>query len=246
MPRPTDANTTRDRLLLAAAQVLHESGDRTASTRAICERAGVQAPTLYHHFGSKQGLIDAVIRHGFEQYLGPDPPASESIDPIDAVRDGWDRHVQFGLDHPGFYALLYGSVERGRPCAITSPALSRLTELLDGAARAGRLRVPPPEAAAQLLAANVGVTLSLIAQPEDLTDLSLSVRVREAVLAAVCIPPAPPPPVAPVSARAAAAIALAANLGDGSELTAGETALLRELLQRLGSGHVAGRDGQAP
>ena len=235
MKRSTASNTTRDRLLLAVAQLLHESGGRIASTRAICERAGVQAPTLYHHFGSKQGLIDTVIRHGFEQYLEPDRRAGQSIDPIDAVRDGWDRHVQFGLDHPGFYALLYGNVERGRPCAITSPALSRLTELLDGAAKAGRLRIPPAEAAAQLLAANVGVTLTLIAQPEDRTDLALSIRVREVILTAVCISPAPPPPRALVSARAAAAIALAATLGDDGGLTAGETALLRELLQRLGS-----------
>jgi AcrR family transcriptional regulator len=225
--------TTRDRLLLAAAQVLHESGDRTASTRAICARAGVQAPTLYHHFGSKQGLIDAVIRHGFKQYLEPDRPAGEPVDPMEAIRDGWDRHVRFGLDHPGFYALLYGRVVRGRPCAITSPALGRLTELLERAARAGRLRVPPAEAAAQLLAANVGVTLSLIAQPEDHTDLALSRDVREAVLAAIWVSSDYSPPAAPVSARAAAAIALAAALDDDSELTAGETALLRELLQRL-------------
>ena len=60
-----------DRLLLAAAELLHEAGDGTASTRAICARAGVQAPTLYHHFGSKQGLIDAVIQHGFNQYVDP-------------------------------------------------------------------------------------------------------------------------------------------------------------------------------
>jgi AcrR family transcriptional regulator len=230
----TTSSTTRDRLLLAAAQLLHESGDRTVSTRAICQRAGVQAPTLYHHFGSKQELVDAVIQHGFEQYLEPDRPADASIDPIDTVRHGWDRHVQFGLDHPRFYALLYGNVERGRPCAITSPALSRLTELLDGAARAGLLRVPAAEAAAQLLAANVGVTLSLIAQPEDDTDTSLSVGVREAVLAALCVPPDRSPPAEPTSARAAAAIALAATLDDDSGLTPGESALLGELLQRLG------------
>src|SRR5438876_5142912 len=158
---------TRDRLLLAAAELMHESGEPTVSTRAICERAGVQAPTLYHHFGSKQGLIDAVIQHGFNQYVDPAGSAGETVDPIDSIRHGWDRHVQFGLEHPSFYALLYGNVERGRACAITSPALSRLTDLLQAAARKGQLRVPPSAAAAHLLAANLGITLSLIAQPED-------------------------------------------------------------------------------
>src|ERR1700674_532680 len=185
MPRGTNAAETRDRLLLAAAELMHESGEPTASTRAICERAGVEAPTLYHHFGSKQGLIDAVIQHGFNQFVEPEPGQDGALDPIDAIRQGWDRHVRFGLENPRFYALLYGNVERGGPCAITSPALARLTDLLTDAARAGQLRVAPAEAAAQLLAANVGVTLSLIAHSDDATDLSLSDRVREAALAGV-------------------------------------------------------------
>src|SRR6266480_4149682 len=59
-----------------------------------------------------------------------------------AVRDGWDRHVQFGLDHPAFYVLLYGRIEPGRPCAITGPAHTMLCELLTAAAQHGLLRVP--------------------------------------------------------------------------------------------------------
>src|ERR1700738_4335963 len=93
---------TRDRLLLVAAELMHESGEPTVSTRAVCERAGVEAPTLYHHFGSKQGLIDAVIQHGFNQYVSPDPTYDSAVDPS---RDGsrrWDRHVRFGLENPRF------------------------------------------------------------------------------------------------------------------------------------------------
>src|ERR1700754_1570583 len=108
-----DDAPARDRLLLAAAELLEESGDRPASTRAICERAGVTAPTLYHHFGSKQGLLDAVLNHGFTQYVA----AEESADPLRDLRDGWDSHVGYGLAQPAFYALLYGRVRPGRPCA---------------------------------------------------------------------------------------------------------------------------------
>jgi len=57
-----DSGTVVDRLLLAAGQLLHEAKGGNVSTRAICDRAGVQAPTLYHHFGSKQGLLDAVVK----------------------------------------------------------------------------------------------------------------------------------------------------------------------------------------
>src|SRR3984893_18082854 len=240
MQRATSSPNTRDRLLLAAAELLHESGDRTASTRAVCERAGVEAPTLYHHFGSKQGLIDAVIRHGFNQYVAPDPTHDRALDPIEAIRDGWDRHVRFGLENPRFYALLYGNVERGRPCAITSPALARLTDLLTATAKAGRLRVAPVDAAAQLLAANVGVTLSLIAQPEDAQDVSLSDRVREAALVGVFAASQVGGVNGPDEVRASAALALTATLNDGDLLTAGERALLGELLHRLSDGALAG------
>jgi AcrR family transcriptional regulator len=214
----------RDRLLLAAAQLM-EGGDRSFSTRAVCDLAGVKAPTLYHHFGNKQGLIDGVLQHGFTQYVSTD--ATGTTDPVQALREGWDKHVDFGLAHPAFYALLYGDVQPGQPCAITAPATEMLLQLLDEAARRRMLRVPPAEAAAQILAANVGVTLSLIAQPDD----TLSDRVREAALAAVLVAPKEEQRG---PSRATAAIALTAALDQNpNDLTPGELTLLRELLERL-------------
>jgi AcrR family transcriptional regulator len=210
----------RDRLLAAAAQLL-DGGDRNFSTRAVCDLADVKAPTLYHHFGNRQGLVDAVLQQGYARYVGSPSP---SDDPVADIRSGWDKHVQFGLDHPSFYALLFGDVQPGRPFA---PAVEMLAGLLSAAASQGRLRVPPSEAAAQVLAANVGVTLSLIARP----DPGLSERVREAALAAVLVVPTSS---RTGPARATAAIALTAALGeDPNGLTPGELGLLRELLTRL-------------
>jgi AcrR family transcriptional regulator len=238
MPRAHAPNTTRDRLLLVAAQLLDESEDRRVSTRAICERAGVQAPTLYHHFGSKQRLLDAVINYGFSQYVQATGEEADGDDPIAAVRNGWDRHVRFGLEHPSFYVLLYGQIQPGTPCTLTGSAEAMLLELLTLAARRGLLRVPPADAAAQIAAANVGVTLSLIAQPEDDRDLQLSARVRDAMLAAVVVVPGGPGPGSSNSSHppaiASLAVALSAALDDGEVvLTATEAALLREWLGRL-------------
>ncbi|WP_246292286.1 TetR/AcrR family transcriptional regulator [Lentzea indica] len=212
----------RDRLLLAAAEMLEDGG--TVSTRAVCERAGVQAPTLYHHFGSKQGLIDAVLNHGFTQYVA----VESSGDPLGDLRVGWDRHVRFGLEHPSFYGLLYGRAEPGKPCAVTAPAHAALRDRLTEAARNGLLNVPADDAAEQVLAANVGVTLTLIAQPEP--DLGLSARVREAALAGVLRSHDAETP----ATRASAALTLRALVDeDPADLTPGERALLGELLDRL-------------
>lgn len=225
-----DEATTRDRLLLAAAGLLDESGGRDVSTRAVCERAGVSAPTLYHHFGSKQGLVDAVVNYGFAQYVAG---AADSGDPVADLRGGWDAHVRYGLDNPSFYVLLHGRIRVGVPCAVTGPATAALSRLLDAAAGRGLLRVPVADAAAQILAANVGVTLSLIGRPAAERDLGLSVRAREAALAAVLTTGAAAP--GGVS-RAGAAVTLRAALAaDPAGLTPGEATLLGELLDRLGT-----------
>ena len=52
--------TVRTRILETAAGLLAQSADADVSTRAVCDAAGVTAPTLYHHFGDKDGLLAAV------------------------------------------------------------------------------------------------------------------------------------------------------------------------------------------
>jgi AcrR family transcriptional regulator len=239
-------NSARDRLLLAAAQLLDGGG--SLSTRTVCKLAGVTAPTLYYHFGSKQGLVDAVISHGFTQYVSPAGSPEASSDPVQDLRDGWDRHVLFGLEHPTFYALLYGRVLPGRPCAVTGPALEMLARLLDEVARRGGLRVPPREAAAEILATNVGVTLSLISQPETERDLHISRRVREAVLSSVLVPSETPSGGKDANpSLQTAAIALSAALNhDSKGLTVGELTLVQELMVRLSDSGAPGTGGSGP
>ncbi len=219
MPSP-DGNS-RDRLLLAAAELLEAAQGAEVSTRAICERAGVQAPTLYHHFGSKRGLEDAVVTHGFKQFLTERAELGGDGDPIDDIRNGWDLHVRYGLENPYFYGLVYGRAVPGKPCGVVAEVEAMILQALQPAARSGRLRVPPEQAAREILAASTGVVLTLITQPEG--DLTLSDDVRDAVLARITTESGP---------LASAASALDAALGQ--ELSEGETALLREWLRRLG------------
>jgi AcrR family transcriptional regulator len=218
---PSPETSPRDRLLLAAAELLEAAQGAEVTTRAITERAGVQAPTLYHHFGSKRGLEDAVATHGFKQFLAERENAGGSSDPIDDIREGWDLHVRYGLENPSFYGLVYGRAIPGKPCGVVAEVEAMILRTLEPAARAGRLRVAPEQAAREILAASTGVVLTLITQPGD--DLSLSDEVRDAVLASVVTADGP---------VAEAAAALDAVLGQ-SELSDAETALMREWLARL-------------
>lgn len=53
---------TRDRIVLAARDVIKRKGKKGATTREIAEVAGVNEATLFRHFGNKDALIIAVAK----------------------------------------------------------------------------------------------------------------------------------------------------------------------------------------
>lgn len=54
----------RFRLLTAAADIFDRKGYAAASVREIVERAGITKPVLYYHYGSKEGLLLAILEEG--------------------------------------------------------------------------------------------------------------------------------------------------------------------------------------
>jgi TetR/AcrR family transcriptional regulator len=61
---PPPDPSSRQRLLQAAADVFERKGYASASVREIVERAGVTKPVLYYYFGSKEGLLLAILETG--------------------------------------------------------------------------------------------------------------------------------------------------------------------------------------
>jgi TetR/AcrR family transcriptional regulator len=58
----TGTSGGRERLLKAAVRLFATRGYAATSVRDIVGAAGVTAPTLYHHFGNKEGLFLAITR----------------------------------------------------------------------------------------------------------------------------------------------------------------------------------------
>ena len=101
----------REEILDAAEQLLVEHGTKEAVTiRAVAEKVGVSAPSIYLHFSDKDELFYETCRRVFEVL---------NLRMVRALADGagtvTDRmiragraYVQFGLDHPGQYVTLFG------------------------------------------------------------------------------------------------------------------------------------------
>ncbi|TDD80332.1 TetR/AcrR family transcriptional regulator [Actinomadura darangshiensis] len=229
-----DAKTrNRRQILEVAAELLEREGAQALSTRAVAAAAGIRAASLYQLFGDKNGLLSALAIHAFDLYLAQKHTFSSSGDPVDDTRRGWDAHVDFGLKHPAFYLLMYGTDRPGHRPPAAREAQELLMTFLGRAASEGRLRVPPVLAAHLTLAAVTGVTLSLIGIPESDRDPEISPRMREALIDVLTTDTSP----APEPALAARALALDAALSGADPSTVPlrpvETALLHDWLQQL-------------
>jgi AcrR family transcriptional regulator len=234
----------RERLLQAAAELITRDGE--LSTRAVCEAAGVAAPTLYHHFGDKDGLVEAAVAHAYESNLARKRARRRSGDPVDDVRRGWDEHVAFAAEHPGFYRLMYARADSSaEPPAPAREAREIVMEEIRRIAEAGQLRVEPELAADVIGAAVRGVGAMHASRQETPLAAAVSELVREAVLGALFADATGADGPAPDGAAAAHALALAEHVREGTaELSGAEAELLREWLRRLAAAERREKQGK--
>jgi len=63
MPRDTPASATRrDELLEIAAELFAEKGFKNTTVRDIADAAGILSGSLYHHFDSKESMVDEILQ----------------------------------------------------------------------------------------------------------------------------------------------------------------------------------------
>lgn len=239
--------TLRQKIVLAAAELLEQAGLDAVSTRAVAARAGVPTPSIFRVFGDKEGLLEEVAEHGFGRYLAAKAELLTGDDPVQVLRDVWDLHTRFGIEHPAYYGLVYGQVTPGHMPHAGRRAVDGLRRAIVRVAAAGRLRMSVELATEVMHAAGVGTILTLTALPEDARDVRTADTVREMVVDTIALPPpqddatAAPGP-GPGITVASSAMALAAALGrDGTTaLSTGERTLLAEWLNRLADAEGAG------
>ncbi len=69
----TDSMETMDnrtRLLQCANELFYEKGYDAVGVQEIVARAGLTKPTLYYYFGSKKGLLEALVAERFDRLRG--------------------------------------------------------------------------------------------------------------------------------------------------------------------------------
>src|SRR5699024_6810000 len=61
---------TREAILRSAARLIRDRGYTAATLRAIAAGAGMEAGSIYYHFGSKSVILDEVLDRGLREMQG--------------------------------------------------------------------------------------------------------------------------------------------------------------------------------
>ena len=142
-----DPERTRATLLASATEILYARGLDGVGVAELCRAVGASKETLYRHFGSKDGLVEAVLcarsdrvvhwLTGAVEAAGPEPSAQ-----LTALFDALGRWYR----EPGFRgcAIVNAATQRHAPPAraLADRHLGRYRELLTGIAE--RAGVPEP------------------------------------------------------------------------------------------------------
>lgn len=161
------SSPTRDRLLLAAREVVEAHGYGGASVAAIAARAGVANGTLYRHFPSKADLFVEVFRDVCDREIAAATKAAlaaeDAVGKIDAVLANFARRA---LANPLLaWALIAEpvdpAVERVR-LEYRRTYTGHIARLVSAAIRQGDA---PPQDAAITAAALVGAGNEVLAGP---------------------------------------------------------------------------------
>ncbi|HKS49042.1 MAG TPA: TetR/AcrR family transcriptional regulator [Amycolatopsis sp.] len=151
--------TSKQKLFEATLRLTGSRGLIGLTVDEIAAEAGVAKGTVYYNFGSKNGLIDQLLRHGVGLLAERLRAAAGGEDPAAALESVVDAGLEFIAEYRGFSQLLVSEMWRTPGqwhetlALLREEIISVVKEQLQRVADAGLLRdeIEIPVAAAGLL-----------------------------------------------------------------------------------------------
>ena len=143
----------RDLLLQAASDLMIELGTPDVSLHAIARRAGVTAPLVKYYFGSKEGLLLALVERDTARSLGQlEALNALELDPLSKLKLHINGIARTYSRYPYLVGLLNHLLRESRTDASEQIKASFVTPLIDAQRRiveegiaAGQLRPIDPD-----------------------------------------------------------------------------------------------------
>ena len=125
----------RTSLLTCSLSLFAAKGYNAVGVQQIVEAAGIKKPTLYHYFGSKRGVLEAIMQEQFSPFLTELAQAAAYTGNLPlTLRQVLECYFQFAMREPTLYQLhlaaWYGNPENEASQVIT-PAIAEQHSLLE-------------------------------------------------------------------------------------------------------------------
>jgi AcrR family transcriptional regulator len=141
--------TRRQHIANVALQLFGEKGYDNTSTQLIAKAAGVSEALIFKHFGSKDQLLDFIIKSGYQRIIEHNRGGLTETDPLAFIHSVIDLPYKMVLEEPHFWKLQYRLTDHETARQQHERFMRPLPALLQAAF--GQLGYPEPDKETHLL-----------------------------------------------------------------------------------------------
>lgn len=186
MPTKPGKPNKRDAIVDAMLDLVVERGFHDAPMSVLARRAGASAGVIYHHFRSKDEIIQALYgRVSALKYASIFAGYSPELDPHEAFLLLWTNAYTFHREHRQELRFLEQYTAAGFPCqpavAPDDPNLLAFQQRFTPQSQGGVLRDLPPAVLEEM---SIGLAIRLASLPDPLGSADLRL-IAESVWEAV-------------------------------------------------------------
>jgi AcrR family transcriptional regulator len=182
--RERQRQEARRTILDATEALMVEKNGSDFSIRSLGTRSGYSAPTVYHYFGDKDGLIEALLEDRVARLADQLERVEPTGDAQSDLRAMLLAYFEFSTDHQTFTRLMWSLSRKGE--SRMPEAMSRVQNCVENAMErfgsSGRLGPFDKSSAGKILwALAYGLASLRITQPDITWEESLAERALDAL-----------------------------------------------------------------
>jgi AcrR family transcriptional regulator len=169
-----EKDALRREIMVAARELFVTQGYNSFSMRKVAEKIEYSPTTIYLYFKDKQDLLISICEETFANlHLTLEKIEQGSRDPLVGFKKGMRAYIEFGLEHPSDYAMVFITPpEQYDPVvaeeykyegSMGQRAFSHLVNMVVACMKEGKIKKGDPETISQTIWASLhGVTALLI------------------------------------------------------------------------------------
>ena len=147
VPRQVKSQQVKDKIFLAAKELMSKHGYEYLTVANVCAAAGVSAGSFYHHFENKDQLMAYYFISGYQKFQ-KQFEAIDGPDFIENMAKVYDLHLRYCQEQDlGFMKNFYNSSNKGLcstpglegECVVNTPLINKSVEVLAKALHQGYL-----------------------------------------------------------------------------------------------------------